>query len=72
METKGEKTLYIDKFYNSDIYRDQIQPIACNTDETLYLSIIKGLFDNSIVAYKTGTEQNTNLVLKTHLIRILS
>ena len=30
---------------------------------TLYLSIIRDLFDNSIVAYKTGTEQNTNLVL---------
>ena len=30
---------------------------------TLYLSIIRDLFDNSIVAYKTGTEQNINLVL---------
>ena len=30
---------------------------------TLYLSIIRDLYDNSIVAYKTGTEQNTNLVL---------
>ena len=32
---------------------------------TLYLSVIRDLFDNSIVAYKTGTEQNTNLVLST-------
>ncbi len=32
---------------------------------TLYLSIIRDLFDNSIVAYKTGTEQNINLVLQT-------
>ena len=32
---------------------------------TLYLSIIRDLFDNSIVAYKTGTEQNINLVLAT-------
>ena len=32
---------------------------------TLYLSIIRDLYDNSIVAYKTGTEQNTNLVLST-------
>lgn len=32
---------------------------------TLYLSIIRDLFDNSIVAYKTGTEQNINLVLST-------
>lgn len=31
----------------------------------LYLSIIRDLFDNSIVAYKTGTEQNLNLVLST-------
>ena len=31
----------------------------------LYLSIVRDLFDNSIVAYKTGTEQNVNLVLST-------
>ena len=29
----------------------------------LYLSVIRDLYDNSIVAYKTGTEQNINLVL---------
>ena len=32
---------------------------------TLYLSIIRDLYDNSVVAYKTGTEQNINLVLST-------
>ena len=32
---------------------------------TLYLSVIRDLFDNSIVAYKTGTEQNINLALST-------
>ena len=32
---------------------------------TLYLSVIRDLYDNSIVAYKTGTEQNINLVLRT-------
>jgi len=32
---------------------------------TLYLSVIRDLYDNSIVAYKTGTEQNVNLVLGT-------
>ena len=32
---------------------------------TLYLSIIRDLFDNSIIAYKTCTEQNVNLVLST-------
>ena len=31
----------------------------------LYLSIIRDLYDNSIVAYKTGTEQSINLVLST-------
>ena len=32
---------------------------------TLYLSVIRDLFDNSIVSYKTGTNQNINLVLST-------
>ena len=31
----------------------------------LYLSVIRDLYDNSIVAYKTGTEQNIELVLST-------
>ena len=31
----------------------------------LYLSIIRDLYDNSIVAHKTGTNQNINLVLST-------
>lgn len=31
----------------------------------LYLSVIRDLYDNSIVAYKTGTEQTVNLVLET-------
>ena len=31
----------------------------------LYLSIIRDLFDNSIVAYKTSTTQNVHLVLET-------
>ena len=34
---------------------------------TLYLSVIRDLFDNSIVAYKMGTEQSINLVQKTIL-----
>ena len=32
---------------------------------TLYLSVIRDFYDNSILAYKTGTEQNINLVLST-------
>lgn len=35
------------------------------TQGTLYLSVIRDLFDNSIVSYKTGTDQNINLVLST-------
>ena len=31
----------------------------------MYLSVIRDLYDNSIVAHKTGTEQNVNLVLST-------
>lgn len=31
----------------------------------LYLSVIRDLFDNSIVAHKTGTSQSVNLVLDT-------
>ena len=31
----------------------------------LYLSMIRDLYGNSIVAYKTGTEQTVNLVLNT-------
>ena len=31
----------------------------------LYLSIIRDLYDNSIIAYRTGTEQTVNLVLDT-------
>ncbi len=31
----------------------------------LYLSIIRDLYDNSIIAYKTGTQQTVNLVLDT-------
>jgi len=31
----------------------------------LYLSIIRDLFDNSIIAHRTGTEQTVNLVLNT-------
>lgn len=31
----------------------------------LYLSVIRDLYDNSIIAYRTGTEQSINLVLNT-------
>ena len=32
---------------------------------TLHLSMIRDLFDNSIIAYQTGTEQSINRVLRT-------
>ena len=32
---------------------------------TLYLSIIRDLYDNSIISYKIGTKQNVNLVMST-------
>ncbi len=35
------------------------------SEGVLYLSIIRDLYDNSIVSYKTGTEQAVNLVLNT-------
>jgi transposase InsO family protein len=34
-------------------------------DGVLYLSMIRDLYDNSIVAYRTGTEQSVALVLNT-------
>jgi hypothetical protein len=36
-----------------------------NAQGTLFLSMIRDLYDNSIVAYRTGTEQSINLVLNT-------
>jgi putative transposase len=35
------------------------------TEGILYLSVIRDLYDSSIVAYRTGTEQTVNLVLQT-------
>lgn len=41
-------------------------PDPNNTKQgVLYLSVIRDLYDNSIVAYKTGTEQTVNLILDT-------
>ena len=44
-----------------------VTDISCiHTKEgVLYLSMIRDLYDNSIVAYKTGTQQTVNLVLDT-------
>ncbi len=36
-----------------------------SNEGVLYLSMIRDLFDNSIISYKTGTSQSTGLVLRT-------
>ena len=46
--------------------RDWGEESAVHTGQGFpFLSIIRDLYDNSIVAYKTGSEQNINLVLNT-------
>lgn len=39
--------------------------IPTDSRKTWILSVIRDLYDNSIIAYRTGTEQNINLVLNT-------
>lgn len=61
-----------DNLLNREFHADQLNQ-KWVTDITyihtrqgvLYLSIIRDLFDNSIIAYKTGTTQSVNLVLDT-------
>lgn len=43
----------------------------CTKQGVLYLSIIRDLYDNSIVAYRTGTQQTVNLVLDTIQLAIM-
>lgn len=57
---------------NRQFYADRpnhkwVTDISCiHTNQgVLYLSMIRDLYDNSIVAYKTGTSQTINLVLDT-------
>jgi transposase InsO family protein len=40
-------------------------PYIHTSQGVLYLSVIRDLYDNSIVSYKTGTTQNVDLVLST-------
>jgi len=61
-----------DNHLNRDFYADKpnqkwVTDISYihTAQGVLYLSAIRDLFDNSIVAYKTGTEQTVNLVLNT-------
>jgi len=68
----GEQLHKYENLLNRDFHADRPdQKYATDisyifTDEgILYLSMIRDLYDNSIVAYKTGTQQTVNLVLDT-------
>ena len=43
----------------------QVQALVPEIQETLYLSMIRDLYDNSIIAYKTAAHRTANLVLDT-------
>ena len=45
--------------------RKWVTDISYTKEGVLYLSMIRDLYDNSIIAYKTGTQQTVNLVLDT-------
>ena len=61
------KNLLKRKFQASKPNEKCVTDISCiHTKEgVLYLSMIRDLYDNSIVAYKTATRQTVNLVLDT-------
>ena len=68
----GQQLHKYENLLNRDFYADQpysklVTDISyIHTKQgVLYLSIIRDLYDNSIVAYKTGTQQTVNLVLDT-------
>ena len=66
-QTHRYKNLLNRKFYAQSPNSKWVTDISyIHTDQgVLYLSIIRDLYDNSIVAYKTGTQQTVNLVLDT-------
>ena len=68
----GQQTHIYENKLNRDFRADKpnqkwVTDISCihTAQGVLYLSAIRDLFDNSIVAYKTGNEQTVNLVLNT-------
>ena len=68
----GQKLHKYENLLNRDFHADRpnskwVTDISyIHTREgVLYLSMIRDLYDNSIVAYKTGTQQTVNLVLDT-------
>ena len=68
----GQQVHKYKNLLNRDFHADKpnskwVTDISCihTKQGVLYLSMIGDLYDNSIVAYKTGTEQTVNLVLDT-------
>ena len=68
----GQQTHRYENLLNRDFHADKpnqkwVTDISYihTAQGVLYLSAIRDLYDNSIVAYKTGKEQSTNLVLDT-------
>ena len=68
----GQQVHKYKNLLNRDFHADKpnskwVTDISCihTKQGVLYLSMIRDLYDNSIVAYKTGTQQTVNLVLDT-------
>ena len=68
----GQQLHKYENLLNRDFHADcpnkkWVTDISCiqTKQGVLYLSMIRDLYDNSIVAYKTGTDQTVNLVLDT-------
>ena len=68
----GQQLHKYENLLNRDFHAERpnckwVTDISCihTRQGVLYLSMIRDLYDNSIVAYKTGTEQSVNLVLDT-------
>lgn len=61
------KNLHHREFHADGPNRKWVTGISCihNKQGVLYLSMIRDLYDNSIVACKTGAQQTVNLVLDT-------
>ena len=68
----GQQLHKYENLLNRDFHADRVNSkwvtdisYIHTREGVLYLSMIRDLYDNSIVAYKTGTEQSVNLVLDT-------
>ena len=68
----GQQLHKYENLLNRDFHADRVNSkwvtdisYIHTREGVLYLSMIRDLYDNSIVAYKTGTRQTVNLVLDT-------